>query len=73
MNSTDLTDTRWRKSSHSNGQANCVEAANAGDGNGLIAIRDSKAPARPALTFAPTTWRQFTVTLKAASITKPNT
>lgn len=67
MSSIDFSDALWRKSSHSNGQANCVEAANIGDGNGLVAVRDSKAPASPALTFTPSAWRQFTATLKAAS------
>jgi hypothetical protein len=36
----------WRKSSHSNGQANCVEIAAASSG---IAIRDSKDPHGPVL------------------------
>ena len=68
MSNTDFTDASWRKSSYSNGQANCVEAANAGDG-GFVAVRDSEAPASPALTFLPSAWRRFTATLKAASIT----
>jgi hypothetical protein len=37
---TDLSRAQWRKSSYSNGQANCVEVApNLG---GVVAIRDSK-------------------------------
>ncbi len=65
MNSTDFSDARWRKSSYSNGQANCVDASRIGDGGGLVAVRDSKAPAGPALAFGPSAWRRFTATLKA--------
>jgi hypothetical protein len=53
VSSVNFPDALWRKSSYSNGQANCVEVARVGHGNGLVAVRDSKAPARPALTFAP--------------------
>jgi len=35
----DLRDTRWRKSSRSSAQANCVEVAFAGP---AVAVRDSK-------------------------------
>lgn len=65
MNSTDFSDARWRKSSYSNGQANCVEAARIRHGSGLVAVRDSKAPAGPTLAFAPSAWQRFTATLKA--------
>ncbi|MBV2355921.1 DUF397 domain-containing protein [Streptomyces sp. J2-1] len=40
MKSVDLTGAVWRKSSHSNGQAECVEVAFLGDGT--VGIRDSK-------------------------------
>jgi hypothetical protein len=36
----------WRKSSYSNGQANCVEVADAGPD---VAVRDSKDPDGPVL------------------------
>jgi len=55
MSSTDRPDPLWRKSSHSNGQANCVEVAAAG----LVAVRDSKAPDGPSLAFTPSAWWQF--------------
>ncbi|WP_432000104.1 DUF397 domain-containing protein [Streptomyces sioyaensis] len=44
----------WRKSSYSNGGANCVEGM-AFD-TGTVAVRDSKDPARPPLHFSSTTY-----------------
>ena len=61
MNSTDRPDPLWRKSSHSNGQANCVEVAAVG----LVAVRDSKSPDGTRLTFTPDAWRQFMERLAA--------
>ena len=67
MSSVDFSDALWRKSSYSNGQANCVEAARVGYGSGLVTVRDSKAPDGPALAFGSSAWRQFTDTLKACA------
>ncbi|WP_433346042.1 DUF397 domain-containing protein [Micromonospora sp. CA-111912] len=54
----DLTGARWRTStrSSSNGGA-CVEVAD--NFPGVVAVRDSKDPTGPALTFAPVAWRAF--------------
>lgn len=66
MSSIDFSDVLWRKSSYSNGQANCVETASVGHGNRLVAVRDSKASGGTTLIFAPPVWRRFTVSVKTA-------
>ena len=63
----DLTGAAWRKSSFSSGNGGaCVEVAvvprASGDGGGrVVALRDSKDPAGPALIFTPDEWRAFTL------------
>ncbi|MCC5474170.1 DUF397 domain-containing protein [Streptomyces barringtoniae] len=63
--STDLHDVRWLRSSHSTGANNCVETARprSGPGAGLLAVRDSKNPAGPALLFSAASWTGFLTTL----------
>jgi hypothetical protein len=58
-----LTGARWRKSSRTNGgnDAQCVELAHVGIGT---AVRDSKAPAGPALIFVPAAFAHFVAGLK---------
>jgi hypothetical protein len=56
MSRNDLSDARWRKSSYSDGQANCVEVV---AGNQSVAVRDSKSADGPGLTFTPDAWQQF--------------
>ncbi|HUZ23521.1 MAG TPA: DUF397 domain-containing protein [Streptosporangiaceae bacterium] len=46
----------WKKSSYSTAQGNCVEVAPV---RGGIALRDSKDPDGPMLTFPEDTWRAF--------------
>ncbi|MFG2681087.1 DUF397 domain-containing protein [Streptomyces sp. NPDC048392] len=60
--STDLPGVRWLRSSYSTGANNCVETArpSAGPWAGLLAVRDSKNPAGPALIFSPGSWTTFT-------------
>ncbi|SDK20148.1 DUF397 domain-containing protein [Streptomyces indicus] len=52
---------RWRRSSRSTGMNNCVETAALSQGSlsGLLAVRDSKDTAGPALVFAPAAWSAF--------------
>ncbi|WP_016906584.1 MULTISPECIES: DUF397 domain-containing protein [Streptomyces] len=48
---------RWTKSSHSTGNGACVEVCS--PGVRLVAVRDSKDPARTPLAFGPRAWRGF--------------
>ena len=60
----DLTGPAWRTASYSNGNGgNCVEVADF-DG-GCRAVRDSKNPTGPALTFTATEWTAFTAGVRA--------
>jgi hypothetical protein len=55
----------WRKSRHSNGQAECVEVAQTRPG--VIAVRDSKDPDGPRLAFGRDQWRAFAAQVKTAA------
>jgi Domain of unknown function (DUF397) len=57
MSARDPDGLRWRKSRFSSPQGNCVEVAAAPGG---VAVRDSRDPAGPALTFTFAAWRAFT-------------
>ena len=59
----DLTFADWRKASYSgdNGGA-CVEVAR--NLPGVVAVRDSKDPAGPVLTFSPGEWAAFTAAIE---------
>ncbi|WP_336320937.1 DUF397 domain-containing protein [Streptomyces lavendofoliae] len=50
------TDT-WTKSSYSGGNGACVEVKSPVVAS--IAVRDSKVPAGPSITFVPETWNAF--------------
>ena len=53
----------WQRSSFSGANGgNCVEVA--GDGAGVVAVRDSKDPGGPALVFSPADWSAFISSLK---------
>ncbi|WP_200301099.1 DUF397 domain-containing protein [Streptomyces adelaidensis] len=64
--STELHGVRWLRSSRSTGMNNCVETARPGAGRwaGLVAVRDSKNTAGPALLFDPEAWEGFITTLR---------
>ena len=64
MSSTRVPNLLWRKSSYSNGQANCVEVASMKDGHTIVAVRDSKALDTNELAFTARAWQQFTYTIK---------
>jgi hypothetical protein len=79
MNTADIPNTAWRKSSYSNSNSNCVEVApfwrKSTHSNGssscvevtmtspLVAVRDTKDRGGPVLTFSPGDWQAFTVTV----------
>jgi hypothetical protein len=58
----DLTGAIWHKASYSANAGNCVEVAR--NLPGLVAVRDSKDPAGPALIFTPAEWRTFTAAVQ---------
>lgn len=53
----------WMKSSRSGSTTNCVEVA--ANLPGVIAVRDSKDPDGPLLTFTPAQWAVFTAAVRS--------
>ncbi|GIL32046.1 toxin [Actinocatenispora comari] len=63
-----LPDARWRRSSRSGNGGQCVEvAANLAATRGIVAVRDSKDPAGPALTVTPQAWTGFLASITAGA------
>jgi Domain of unknown function (DUF397) len=58
----ELTRIRWRKSTYSS--TNGGECIQVGTAPRTVAVRDSKDPAGPSLTFAPGRWQAFTRAVK---------
>ncbi|MCD0449808.1 DUF397 domain-containing protein [Actinocorallia sp. API 0066] len=60
--SPDLSTVTWRKSRHSQANGACVEL---GSVPGIVAVRDSKNPAHPALVFTPSAAARLARGIKA--------
>lgn len=65
MSIPDLSRARWRTSSHSSGNGECVQVVTTP--GGVIAIRDSKDPVGPRLVFSRHTWDAFTSRAKSCA------
>jgi hypothetical protein len=52
---------KWRTSSYSGGEGNCIEVA---DQAARVLIRDTQDRTGPVLAFAPDAWRRFADQLK---------
>ncbi|MEV4970015.1 DUF397 domain-containing protein [Streptomyces scopuliridis] len=60
MNTLDLSDAQWEKSSYSSQQeGQCVEFARNLVPAGLVPVRDSTTPTGPVLLLTPTAWNDF--------------
>lgn len=53
---------QWRTSTHSGQNGSCIQVA--ANLPGIIAIRDSKNPDGPKLTFAPEEWQRFAACIR---------
>ncbi len=62
MKARDLSHARWRVSSHSGTDSNCVEVAAAS--RARVLVRDAKDREGPVLQFGPDTWRRFAAQVK---------
>jgi Domain of unknown function (DUF397) len=58
-----MNEPRWRKSSYSGGQGNCVEVAGI---VGRVVVRDTKDAATAVLRFSPDAWRKLVTRVKAS-------
>ncbi|MFY1670405.1 DUF397 domain-containing protein [Plantactinospora sp. WMMB334] len=62
---TELRGARWRKSTRSGGNGGeCIEVAD--HLVGIVAVRDSRDPAGPVLTFPPYAWSAFVAGVKSS-------
>lgn len=63
MRELDMSTLQWSKSSHSDsGEGECVEVART---SAHVAVRDSKNPRGPVLTFDPSAWQALIMEIKA--------
>jgi len=68
MKATDLSRERWRVSSYSGTDSNCVEVA-AGSGARVL-VRDTRDRQGPVLAFRPGVWRRFAAQVKGSPAAK---
>lgn len=68
---TDLSGARWRKSTRSNSQGDCVEVAD--NLVGVVGVRDSKDPDGPVLSVGPAAWASFVVAARTGTFCRPVT
>jgi len=66
METTDLSRAKWRTSSYSGSNGNCVELA--ADSGAQVLVRDTKDREGPVLAFRPGIWRRFAMDVKADSL-----
>jgi hypothetical protein len=64
MTETELSVTKWRKSTRSNGSAQCVEV---GQAPARVAVRDTQDRQGPAIAFPSSAWEAFTAAVRADS------
>ncbi|AVT34906.1 DUF397 domain-containing protein [Plantactinospora sp. BC1] len=62
MYDVNMSSARWRTSSRSGGNGNCVEVAD--NLGAVVLVRDSKDRTGPVLEFRPATWAAFAMSLK---------
>lgn len=65
MTDTELSVTKWRKSTRSNGSAQCVEVGQAPAR--AVAVRDTQDRQGPAIAFPSSAWQAFTAAVRADS------
>ncbi|MFF7183499.1 DUF397 domain-containing protein [Streptomyces sp. NPDC008121] len=59
LSATDLPEAEWRKSTFSDAGEQCVEIADVRPARGFVAVRDSKYPNGPALSFTEAAFAGF--------------
>lgn len=66
MDTRDLRQADWRKSTYSANGSTCVEVAR--NVRGVVAVRDSKNPEGPKLVFSPVQWQAFATGIRAGEL-----